>query len=148
YTIVPPFRVRSVPSDRLAWEPTDDPKDREYIDLMANLSSDIQKSLPSRNWAGFILRVFAHYRDFLEGDPYNASRTGYNLFKYYNRLHDIQNVDFSDAPIFRMGEVLINHAEAKWELGEFDQTVADQTINKLRERGQVAPLQVGEIGVD
>lgn len=148
YTIVPPFRVKTVSSSRQAWEYSDDPKDREYIDLMETLSTNEQKHLPSRNHAGFILRVSPHYRDFNEGDPYNVSRTGYNLFKYYSRLHDIQNIDYSDAPIFRMGEVLINHAEAKWELGEFDQSVADVTINKLRERGQVAPVLVDQISAD
>lgn len=83
-----------------------------------------QKQLPSRNHAGYILRVSPHFRDFNEGDPYNVSRTGYKLFKYYNRLHDIQNNDFNDAPVFRMGEVLVNFAEAKWELGEFDHLTA------------------------
>lgn len=145
YTIVPPFRVEPVSGDRLAWEETGDPKHREYIDLMAEISSETQKYLPSRNWAGFILRVSPHFRDYNEGDPFNVSRTGYNLFKYYNRLHDVQNIDYNDAPIFRMGEVMANHAEVKWELGEFDQSVADQTINKLRERGGVAPMNVGTI---
>jgi len=148
YTITPPFRVKPVSGDRLAWQHTDDPKDREYIDLLEGISSQNQKALPSRNHAGYILRVSPHYRDFNEGDPYNVSRTGYKLFKYYNRLHDIQNNDYNDAPIFRMGEVLVNYAEAKWELGEFDQSVADLTINKLRERGNVAPMNVGSITAD
>lgn len=148
YTIVPPFRVVASGTDRLAWDYTEDPKDREYIDLFKSLSSAAQKELPSRNWAGFVLKVSPHYRDFNEGHPYNVSRTGYNLFKYYSRLHDIQNVDYSDAPIFRMGEVMVNHAEAKWELGEFDQDVADRTINKLRERAKVSPMVVSEITPD
>lgn len=148
YTLVPPFRVKPVSGSRQAWDYSDDPKDREYIDLMETISNSAQKFLPSRNHAGFILRVSPHYRDFNEGDPYNVSRTGYNLFKYYSRLHDIQNIDFTDAPIFRMGEVLVNYAEAKWELGEFDQTVADMTINKLRERGMVSPMTISEITSD
>lgn len=148
YTIVPPFRVIRVAGDNFSWLHTDNPDDREYIDLFNQISTETQKNLPSRNWAGFVLRVSPHYRDFNEGDPYNVSRTGYNLFKYYNRLHDIQNIDFSDAPIFRMGEVLVNHAEVKWELGEFNQSVADQTINKLRARGKVAPMHVNQITAD
>ncbi|GAB3651702.1 RagB/SusD family nutrient uptake outer membrane protein [Echinicola sediminis] len=148
YTITPPFRVKPVPGNRLAWEYSDDAKDREYIDFMETISDEAQKVLPSRNHAGYILRVSPHFRDFNEGDPYNVSRTGYKLFKYYNRLHDIQNNDFNDAPVFRMGEVLVNYAEAKWELGEFDQSVADMTINKLRERGEVSPMTVSAIGPD
>ncbi|PZX48311.1 RagB/SusD family nutrient uptake outer membrane protein [Algoriphagus chordae] len=145
YTITPPFRVLPVAGDRLAWEHTADPKDREYIDFFDGITTQNQKALPSRNHAGYILRVAPHFRDFNEGDPYNVSRTGYKLFKYYNRLHDIQNNDFNDAPIFRMGEVLINYAEAQWELGAFDQSIADMTINKLRARGNVAPMIIGNI---
>ncbi len=47
-----------------------------------------------------------------------------------------------------MGEVLVNVAEAKYELGEFNQAVADATINKLRARGAVAPLQLSAIPDD
>ncbi len=36
--------------------------------------------------------------------------------------------------IFRYAEVLINEAEAKAELGQCDQTVIDNTVNKLRDR--------------
>lgn len=40
----------------------------------------------------------------------------------------------TDAPIIRYGEVLLNYAEACYELGQFDQNVADKTINVLRNR--------------
>lgn len=40
----------------------------------------------------------------------------------------------TDAPIIRYGEVLLNYAEACYELGEFTQAVADKTINVLRDR--------------
>jgi starch-binding outer membrane protein, SusD/RagB family len=145
YTIVPPFRVKPVSTDKLAFELTGVKKDQEYIDYLNPLSDATHKELPSRNHAGYILRVSPHFRDFNEGDPYNVSRTGYFLFKYYNRLHDIQNQDFSDAPIFRMGEVLANYAEAAFELGKFNQDIADKTINKLRARGGVAPMLVSAI---
>ena len=39
-----------------------------------------------------------------------------------------------DDLIYRYGEVLLNYAEAKAELGECDQAVLDKTINKLRDR--------------
>ncbi|WP_336528723.1 RagB/SusD family nutrient uptake outer membrane protein, partial [Bacteroides acidifaciens] len=51
----------------------------------------------------------------------------------------------ADKPIFKIEEVLLNYAEAMWEKGEFDQTVANQTINKLRKRAGVAEMQVDEI---
>ena len=40
---------------------------------------------------------------------------------------------------------MLNYAEAMCELGEFTQSVADQTINKLRPRANVAPMKVSEI---
>ncbi|MBI6120818.1 RagB/SusD family nutrient uptake outer membrane protein [Salegentibacter maritimus] len=145
YTITPPFKVNSIPDGQNTskWEFTGDPKDREYIDIMAQLSDDEHKTLPSVNWRGLVVRESPHFRDFNNGQGYNAGFTGYKLFKYYNELLYIQNQDINDKPVFRMGEVLLNYAEAKYELGEFDQAIADQTINRLRERGAVAPLTVG-----
>jgi len=39
----------------------------------------------------------------------------------------------------------LNYAEAKFELGEFTQAIADVTINKLRPRGEVANMTVSTI---
>jgi len=49
----------------------------------------------------------------------------------------------SDAPIFRFGEVLLNYAEAKFELGTITQDDLDKSINLLRARAGVAPLSMG-----
>ena len=40
------------------------------------------------------------------------------------------------------------NAEAAWELGLFDQTVADKTINLLRDRAGVSPMNVSMITSD
>ena len=75
---------------------------------------------------------------------------GYCPFRHYN-IWDNNSSDptsSSDKPIYRLGEVLLNYAEAKWELGQFDQSVADVSINKLRVRANVAPMTVGAISVD
>ncbi len=53
----------------------------------------------------------------------------------------------SDAPIFRLGEVLLNFAEAKAELGSITQADLDNSINLLRARAGVAPLTVN-VGFD
>lgn len=44
------------------------------------------------------------------------------------------STSITDAPVLRFGEVLLNYAEAAAELGQFTQTEADLTINKLRNR--------------
>jgi hypothetical protein len=49
----------------------------------------------------------------------------------------------TDAPIFRLGEVLLNFAEAKAELGTITQADLDASINLLRDRAGVADLTVG-----
>lgn len=51
---------------------------------------------------------------------------------------------------FRYGEVLLNYAEAKAELGQLDQAAADISINRLRSRAsvQMPPLIVGSIVTD
>lgn len=64
----------------------------------------------------------------------------------YNIIEDqpTQGVQATtDAPIFRFGEVLLNFAEAKAELGNITQADLDRSINLLRDRAGVAPLLVG-----
>ncbi len=48
----------------------------------------------------------------------------------------------TDAPIIRFGEVLLNYAEAAFELGSISQGDLDNSINLLRTRAGVAPLTV------
>lgn len=73
---------------------------------------------------------------------------GYIPWKFYNEwvsaLANNQN-DESAAPIFRVAEVMLNYAEAAAELEIFNQAIADETINKLRERGGVAAMKVVDI---
>ncbi|MCS4225726.1 RagB/SusD family nutrient uptake outer membrane protein [Sphingobacterium sp. BIGb0165] len=100
------------------------------------------------NWEGLILKEEPHYVDFTNGQPYSVSYTGYRFYKFSNKINRIQNVDINDAPIFRLGEILVSYAEAKYELDEISQQIIDQTINKLRARGGVAPLQLTAIPQD
>lgn len=64
------------------------------------------------------------------------SLTGYHTIKYYIREQDKKGFgnETQDYPIFRYAEVLLNYAEAMAELGKCDQTVLDETVNKLRNR--------------
>jgi hypothetical protein len=147
YTITPPFKVVQTgvgaPNSASTWTFDADLKNREYIDLMAVLSDVKHKALPAIQWQGQVLKQSPHFRLFNNGQGYMAGQTGYQLFKYYNNILLVQNVDNTDAPIFRIAEVMINYAEAKYELGEFDQTIANNTINKLRARGGVAAYTIG-----
>ncbi len=144
----PPFRVDTDGKNQLTWKFDADPRHREYIDLMTTLSDDEHKTLPTMNWRGLIVRTSPHFRKFNEGHGFNVTYTGYAFYKFSNKISRLQNRDSHDAPIFRMGEVFLNYAEATFELGQFTQGIADQTINKLRERGSVAPLDVANIVAD
>ena len=65
--------------------------------------------------------------------------TGYHLLKW--SLNDKRFDGIAEAyntiPLVRYAEVLLNYAEAKAELGQFDESVWAQTIAPLRERAGV-----------
>ncbi|MFV0541141.1 MAG: RagB/SusD family nutrient uptake outer membrane protein [Aestuariibaculum sp.] len=146
---VPPFRVVTSKNQDLEFTYHTNPKFREYLDFMATYSDAAHKGTPTQNWAGFIVKQEPHFRRFNQGQGFNVTYTGYRIHKFYNNLNTgIQNQDFADAPIFRMGEVLVNHAEAAYELGLFTQDIANVTINKLRDRGEVAALDIANIVAD
>jgi hypothetical protein len=148
YVVPPPYKV-TIFGSSANWQATSNPADAEYFPLMASISSPDKKTLPSVNWNPFVLAQEPHYVDENNGQPFNVTYTGYRFYKFYNKMvNGAQSQDISDAPIFRMGEVLANYAEATYELGQFNQTIADQTINKLRDRGGVAHLNVAIIPDD
>lgn len=151
FTTTPPFKVNTNvpgqdPLKSFEWEFTSNPADREYIDLMVSLSDKDHKVLPTENWNTFIIIEEPHFRRDDNGQPFSVTSTGYRCTKYYNNFNrGSQHNDLTNSPIFRMGEILLNYAEAKFELGQFTQEIADITINKLRDRGQVAHLNVGNV---
>ncbi|WP_288884241.1 RagB/SusD family nutrient uptake outer membrane protein [Pedobacter panaciterrae] len=87
----------------------------------------------------------------LPGMNGNKCPTGYRLAKwFYNNPVDWERVTNGQqaAPVFRFAEVLLNYAEAKYELGEVNQLVIDQTINKLRDRVGMPHLTIGNEPAD
>jgi hypothetical protein len=80
--------------------------------------------------------------------PQMVGTLGYYYWKYYNRLPMDGSASYGgtqDCPLFRIEETMLNYAEASFELGQFNQTIADQTINKLRPRAGVANMVVANI---
>lgn len=71
-----------------------------------------------------------------------ASVTGYENVKFISADPTQWNAEAStfDWFIYRYAEVLLNYAEAMYELGQCNQTVLDQTINKLRDRVEMPHL--------
>lgn len=116
-----------------------------YFNEYLRISDSKHKTLPESNWGGVVLAKSPNFNQ-NSTKPFNQTYSGYRVWRHYNQLNTgISSADFADAPIFRMGEVLLNYAEAKFELGEFTQAIADVTINKLRPRGEVANMVVASI---
>ncbi|MBI9061115.1 MAG: RagB/SusD family nutrient uptake outer membrane protein [Marinilabiliaceae bacterium] len=141
FTTPPPYKVNV--SQNINWTHTGVPEEQEYFSVMEEISDELHKTLPDLNWSGNVVAEVPHF----EPKPYNKTKaTGYRIWKHYNQLNTGRSSsDFADAPIFRMGEILLNYAEAMFETGAFDQSVADVTINKLRARGRVADMLVANV---
>ncbi len=79
-----------------------------------------------------------------------TSMTGYTIHKYLSGSHNDANTkDESDIPLFRLGEVLLNYAEAKAELGTLTQDDIDKTVNALRDRvGMTGKLNLAEANLN
>jgi starch-binding outer membrane protein, SusD/RagB family len=132
---------------------------KNYLTTMPSLASSKTKRLPVHQ---FFDGTTGNEGTTATSTPFAPQPTGPNIknwlrtqggycpFRHYN-IWDNNSGDptsTADKPIYRMGEILLNYAEAKWELGQFDQGIADVSINKLRTRANVAPMTVGAIGAD
>ncbi|MDD6151189.1 MAG: RagB/SusD family nutrient uptake outer membrane protein [Bacteroidales bacterium] len=105
------------------------------------------KRLPAHNHTSSMSHSSPNISRYCQTDNYMRCLTGYYFWKSYTSWEKGLNKPYqsSDKPVFLLSEVLLNYAEAAFELGEFDQTVADNTINKLRARSGVAPMNVSLI---
>lgn len=66
---------------------------------------------------------------------FEATMTGYQPIKWMNSTEfDGNNQSIQDLLLFRFGEVLLNYAEAKAELGTLTQADIDRSIKLLRDR--------------
>lgn len=78
------------------------------------------------------------------------SPSGYVLRKGYDDRKQYQIPQYEETPgiIYRYGEVLLNFAEAKAELGTITQDDIDKSIKKLRDRVGMPNLILSDITVD
>ena len=146
HTVIPPYKIKEGKGEYPTWSYTGNLADREYIDIMgANTTCSNpgvgMKRLPAQNWSASIVPEIPR----LGTGSFISCRSGYYVWKNYDSWENNPALNTADKPIFKIEEVLLNYAEAMWEKGEFDQTVANQTINKLRKRAGVAEMQVDEI---
>ncbi|MGJ7029601.1 RagB/SusD family nutrient uptake outer membrane protein [Niabella hirudinis] len=148
YRIIPPYKVNRVPGGNVFWTHTGNAVDREYIDLMNGIDPTGLRQFPVQTWQPFTIDRVPHIAGATGSLAPMSNNCGYYLYMFYNTgTNVLSGATFSttDAPIFYIEEVLLNYAEAMYELGLFNQIVADQTINKLRPRAHVANMVVGDI---
>ena len=132
-------------------------KFRRYIDYLGpnvycengpgNDESIGSKRLPGHNWGGVMSSSSPNISHWSQTENYMRCWTGYYFWKHFT-MWEVGSNDYyqtSDKPIFTIEEILLNYAEAAKELNQFDQTVADKTINLLRDRAGVAKMVVSEI---
>lgn len=152
HTVIPPYKVKAGKGDYPTWSYTNNPANREYIDIMgANTSCSNpgigMKRLPGQNWSASLVAEIPR----LGTGAFVTCRSGYYVWKNWDNWEtnfNNGNLNTSDKPIFKIEEILLNEAEAKYELGAFDQGVADKTINLLRDRAEVARMTVADIDAD
>ncbi|MCD8181784.1 MAG: RagB/SusD family nutrient uptake outer membrane protein [Bacteroides sp.] len=134
------------------WDDSMDPKDRYYIDYMNNVvnKGDPYHQFPMRTWQPqFLSRVpMIQTSKYSWGPMRNYG--GYYLYMTYSTYNETAilaggRYAVSDCPIFHIEEIMLNYAEVEFELGKFDQSVADRTINMLRDRAHVAHMTVSDI---
>ncbi|WP_018629021.1 RagB/SusD family nutrient uptake outer membrane protein [Niabella aurantiaca] len=151
YRIIPPYKVNRVPGGNVLWTYTNNPADREYIDLMNSLDPTGLRPFPVLTWQPFTIDRIPHITGATGSLAPMSNNCGYYFYMCYNTGTDVLSggsFATTDIPIFHIEEVLLNYAEAIYELGKFSQPIADQTINKLRPRAHVANMIVAAIGDD
>ena len=152
-TVAPPYRLSST-SNASHWDYPEDPAYREYIDIMGpNMvignpgEPGKHKVLPLVQWSGTIVLKVPNITT-NTSQQILSCRGGYYVYKQYNVWDENNNqyaANTADKPIFKIDEIMLNYAEAQYELGSFSQAVADRTINRLRPRAKVASMIVSEI---
>lgn len=75
--------------------------------------------------------------------------TGYYVRKYCEPSKvPVYNQDDNDIIFIRYGEVLLNYAEAMYELGALNQSVVDETVNQLRDRVGMKRMNLVELAAN
>ena len=152
-TVAPPYQL-SANSSTSSWDYPADPANREYMDIMGTTKvianpgeAGKNKVLPLMNWSASIVLSMPNLST-KSSQQFCSCRGGYYVYKNYNVWDlnsNLGNTNTADKPIFKIEEILLNEAEAQYELGQFSQGIADKTINKLRPRAKVANMVVANI---
>jgi len=155
HVVIPPYEVQKGGGQFPTWSYTDNPADREYIDIMGPNTTCSNpgvgmKRLPFQNWGASLLQRIPNfvYGASSTTKGYISCRSGYYIWKnscLWDENYNRKWLNTADKPIFKVEEAILNYAEAMVELGEFTQSVADESINRLRDRAGIGHLIVSDI---
>ncbi|MCE5345516.1 MAG: RagB/SusD family nutrient uptake outer membrane protein [Bacteroidales bacterium] len=110
-------------------------------------------AMPEDIWKIYADGTIVYWKDLFNNlntkADFNAP-SGYVNIKGYNPLMSLHITQYEESPavIYRYAEVLLNHAEAKAELGTITQSDIDKTIKKFRDRVGMPNLVLSNIAVD
>lgn len=158
WRVLPPYRTNYnngtavTDANRYAWkdDATLTAKDTYFINYMNAINSSTRQ-FPVYTWQPQFLRHVPMVQTSTKSWGPMRNYSGYYLYMYYNTYNDAVGIQGGgqtatvDLPIFHIEEAMLNYAEVMYELGEFNQSVADLTINKLRKRANVADMKVADI---
>ena len=118
---------------------------RYTVSNAAYTTTDFATEIQNRDYRLQQQIITPGYTKLVGGNPtqtppdFTITVTGYQIIKYNidDKSYESASVSNNSLPILRYAEVLLNYAEAKAELGEFDAAIWDKTIKPLRERAGV-----------
>lgn len=88
----------------------------------------------------------------VESPDLDITLTGFQTIKFLmpadNKANDKFDRSYNDIAVFRLGEVYLNFAEAKAELGTLTQSDLDKSINLLRDRAGMPDLDLAKANAD
>ncbi len=117
-------------------------QNKQYAEMFENRDCRLAQSIISPTY-----RKLVGGTSKLTAPDFSVSYTGYQVMKYNidDDSYEASNICGNSLPILRYAEVLLNYAEAKAELGEFDDVIWNKTIRLLRERAGVAGTRPTQI---
>ncbi|MEN7547731.1 RagB/SusD family nutrient uptake outer membrane protein [Rapidithrix thailandica] len=128
--------------------------DADLVAVVANRDARLQQTIytpgdPMTVEGGEVTRAFE--KSDLDATGESNCPTGYQIFKGADpdfEQHKGSYLSETGSIIFRYAEALLNFAEAKAELGTLSQGDLDKSINLLRARVNMSPLELSSITTD
>ena len=124
-------------SSQPGWE------EKTFVEEFENRDPRLTQSFA---YPGWILNNPSTVAQGTAGEPYiqqmSQNFTGYHTIKWFINNPSASYRNSIDVPVLRYAEVLLTYAEARAELNELTQSDLDMTINLIRNRVGMPPLNV------